>query len=70
MSVLFGESLCGRPLLSPVRGDFSNVGSRLVWGSSIVRSFAEIIRHSPSSFGGLKLCEVARPNRIIMRISR
>ena len=29
-----------------------NVGSRLVWGFSIVRSFAEIIQHPLGSFGG------------------
>ena len=29
-----------------------NVGSRLVWGFSIVRSFAEVVQHPLGSFGG------------------
>ena len=39
----------------------ANVESRFVWGSLIVRSFAEIIQHPLGSFGVPKLCEVARP---------
>ena len=45
-----------------------NVGSRLVWGFSIVRSFAEIVQNPLGSFGGAQLCEVARPNKMSLRI--
>ena len=36
----------------------------LVWGDSIVRSFAEIILTPLVRFGWPELCEVARPNKI------
>ena len=53
-------------VLVPLPGDLTvdtNVSSRLVWGCSIVRRFAEIIQHPLSSFGGAELCEVARPKK-------
>ena len=53
--------LSGRGLLGGSRG-LSNVCSRLVWGFSIVRSFAEIIQHPVGSFGGAQLCKLRGQN--------
>ena len=46
-----------------------NVVARLVWGVSVVRSFADIIQYHLICLGS-SICEVARPNKIVLRISR
>ena len=49
-----------------VRGLGVMLGSRLVSGALLVRSFAEIIQPPPDSFSRPSLCEVARPEKSIL----